>query len=262
MAKRELTNLRAILTGASSGIGWYLAKTLSSKSVQLVVTARREDRLNELQSQIIASGGQCEIVVGDITEEATRAKLLETATSVFGGLDILINNAGIGAMGRFDEADPHRLRTVFEVNFFSAVELIRAAIPLLRDGNQPLIVNISSVLGHRAVPLKSEYSASKFAMHGFSDALRAELVEDGIHVQLISPSTIDSDFFDSAIEDSTDKSWKKAGAMPPQRVANIIARVMRTNRHEATLSIGGKSLVWLDRLLPSLADRIIAKYAQ
>ena len=262
MAKRQLENKRAILTGASSGIGWHLAKNLAKRSVKLVITARRKDRLLELQNQIVQDGGVCEIVVGDITDGEVRDRLISTATSQWGGLDILINNAGIGAMGRFDEAAPHRLREVFEVNFFSAVELTRAAIPLLRDGARPLIVNISSVLGHRAVPLKSEYSASKFAMHGFSDALRAELVNDGIHVQLISPSTIDSDFFASAIEDNTGKSWKKAGAMPPNRVAAIIARIMRTNRHEATLSIGGKSLVWLDRLLPSLADRIIAKFAQ
>ncbi len=262
MAKRHLKNKRAILTGASSGIGWHLAKTLAAKSVKLVITARRVNRLLELQNEIRTLGGTCEIVPGDITEAKTRDQLISTATSKFGGLDILINNAGIGAMGRFDEADPSRLREVFEVNFFSAVELTRAAIPILSEGESPLIVNISSVLGHRAVPLKSEYSASKFAMHGFSDALRAELAADGIHVQLISPSTIDSDFFDSAIEDNSGKSWKKAGAMPPGRVAAIIARVMRTNRHEATLSLGGKSLVWLDRLLPSLADRIIAKYAQ
>ena len=262
MAKRQLTDKRAILTGASSGIGWHLAQTLAAKKVKLVITARRVERLLELQNLIVSAGGVCEIVAGDITEPKTRDQLIALATSKFGGLDVLINNAGIGAMGRFDEADPDRIRQVFEVNFFSAAELIRAAIPVLSEGNSPLIVNISSVLGHRAVPLKSEYSASKFAMHGFSDALRAELAEDGIHVQLISPSTIDSDFFDSAIEDNTGKSWKKPGAMPPQRVASIIARVMRTNRHEATLSIGGKSLVWLDRLLPSLADRIIAKYAQ
>lgn len=262
MAKRQLGNKRAILTGASSGIGWHLAKALAEKSVKLVLTARRVDRLLELQAEIVRNGGVCEIVPGDITDPKTRDQLISAATSKLGGLDILINNAGIGAMGRFDEADPNRLRQVFEVNFFSAVELTRAAIPILCEGQNPLIVNISSVLGHRAVPLKSEYSASKFAMHGFSDALRAELVSDGIHVQLISPSTIDSDFFDSAIEDKTGKSWKKAGAMPPDRVAKIIARVMRTNRHEATLSIGGKSLVWLDRLLPALADRIIAKYAQ
>lgn len=262
MAKRHLANRRAILTGASSGIGWHLAKVLGKRSVKLVVTARRRERLEQLQREIVAEGGHCEMVVGDITSPETRQQLLNSAREKLGGLDILINNAGIGAMGRFDEASPERLRQVFEVNFFSAVELTRSAIPMLREGTTPLIVNISSILGHRAVPLKSEYSASKFAMHGFSDALRAELAGEGIHVQLISPSTIDSDFFDSAIEDNTGKSWKKAGAMPPQRVASIIARVMRTNRHEATLSFGGKSLIWLDRLLPSLADRIIAKFGQ
>ena len=99
-------------------------------------------------------------------------------------------------------------------------------------------------------------------MHGFSDSLRAELASDGIHVQLVSPSTTDSEFFDSAIEDSTTKDWKKAGSMTPERVARIIARVMRSNRHEITLTAGGKSLIWLDRIFPTMADRIVARFGQ
>ena len=262
MPKRQLKDLRVILTGASSGIGWHLAKILAGKQAQLIITARREDRLSQLQQEIKAEGGVCHTVCGDITEEATRQLLLSTAVDKLAGLDVLVNNAGIGAMGRFDEASSERLRKLFDVNFFSAAELIRAAIPQLRSGRTPLIVNVSSVLGHRAVPLKSEYCASKFAMHGFSDSLRAELADDGIHVQLVSPSTTDSEFFDSAIEDSTKKDWKKAGSMSPQRVARIMARVMRSNRHEITLSAGGKSLVWLDRIFPTLADRIVARFGQ
>lgn len=262
MPKRQLKDLRVILTGASSGIGWHLAKILAAQKAKLIITARRAERLAKLQQEINAENGVCHCVTGDITDELTRRSLLSTANEKFQGFDVLINNAGIGAMGRFDEASPERLRKLFDVNFFSAAELIRASIPTLREGRTPLIVNVSSVLGHRAVPLKSEYCASKFAMHGFSDSLRAELASDGIHVQLVSPSTTDSEFFDSAIEDSTTKDWKKAGSMTPQRVAGIIARVMRSNRHEITLTAGGKSLIWLDRIFPTMADRIVARFGQ
>ena len=262
MPKHQLKDLRVILTGASSGIGWHLSKILAEHRAKLVITARREERLKELKDQVEAAGGVCEIIVGDITAASTRESLLETAESKLGGLDVLVNNAGIGAMGRFDEASPERLQKIFDVNFFSAAELIRAAIPQLRAGRSPLIVNVSSVLGHRAVPLKSEYCASKFAMHGFSDSIRAELASNGIHVQLVSPSTTDSEFFDSAIEDSTSKDWKKAGSMSPERVARIMVRVMRSNRHEITLTAGGKSLIWLDRIFPTMADRIVAKFGQ
>ena len=101
---------------------------------------------------------------------------------------------------RLSQAGEERLRRVMEVNFFAPVELIRSAIPLLREGKRPLIVNISSVFGHRAVPRKSEYCASKFALHGFSDALRAELAREGIDVLLVSPSTTQSEFFDMVLE--------------------------------------------------------------
>ncbi|MEM8542324.1 MAG: SDR family NAD(P)-dependent oxidoreductase, partial [Pseudomonadota bacterium] len=119
-----------------------------------------------------------------------------------------------------------------------------------------------SVLGHRAVPLKSEYCASKFAIHGFSDAIRAELSRDGIDLLLVSPSTTDSEFFDAAIDDPTSKDWKKGGAMSPEIVASRTLRAIRKRRHEIILTFGGRILVWLDRMIPGIANRIIAKFGQ
>src|SRR5204863_9708761 len=100
--------------------------------------------------------------VGDVTQPSDRAAALEMARLEFGGLDALVNNAGIGALGRFDEGGESRLRQVMEVNFFAPAQFIREALPLLKTGNRPIIVNVSSVLGHRAIPDMSEYCASKF----------------------------------------------------------------------------------------------------
>src|SRR5205085_10807559 len=129
-----------------------------------------------------------------------------------------INNAGIGAVGPFEDAGEERLRRVMEVDFFAPAELIRGALPLLKGGHHPIIVNIGSVLGHRAVPGKSEYCASKFALHGFSDALRAELAPQGIDVLLVSPSTTVSEFFDVATRQG-DGLRGPFGAMPAETVA-------------------------------------------
>ncbi len=260
MSKRRLKNLRGIITGASSGIGWHLAQQLAAAEVRVCVCARREDRLQQLQSRIRSSGGSCEIVAGDITEQDTRARLLEVVQTNYGGLDILINNAGIGAMGRFDAASVNRLRRIFEVNFFATTEMIRASLPLLRHGQTPMIVNLSSVLGHRGVPLKTEYCASKFAIHGFSDALRAELASDGIDVLLVSPSTTDSEFFDSSLEDNTNRDWKKRGAMPPELVAAKTILAIRKGRHEIILTHGGRFLVWVDRIIPGMANRLLSRF--
>ena len=123
-----------------------------------------------------------------------------------------------------------------------------------------MIVNVSSVLGHRAVPKKSEYCASKFALHGLSDAVRAELVSWGIDLLVVSPSTTQSEFFDNVLEDRGHLPWRAAGAMSAERVARQMARAIRSGRHEIILSPGGKMLVWLDRLSPPLVNRLVARW--
>ncbi|MDG2181624.1 MAG: SDR family NAD(P)-dependent oxidoreductase, partial [Mariniblastus sp.] len=184
MPYRNLQNKRAVVTGASSGIGWHLVQQLAAEGVSVIACARRAELLDDLSNQIQSKGGTCIPLVGDITSEASRQEIIDVADREFGGLDILVNNAGIGAMGRFDESAESRLRKVFEVNFFAIAEMIRVSLPRLKQGHSPLIVNMSSVLAHRATPLKSEYCASKFALHGFSDALRAELANDSIDLLL------------------------------------------------------------------------------
>ena len=259
---RKLKDKRVVITGASSGIGRELAKQLAAEGCKLIINARRKERLEELAAEISDSSATCVIVDGDVTDRSVRDRMLVAAQENYGGLDILINNAGIGAMGRFDEASEDRMREIFEVNFFAIVEFIRESLPLLKASDEPVIVNLSSVLGHRAVPLKSEYCASKFAIHGFSDAIRAELSKDGVDLLLVSPSTTDSEFFDAAIDDPTKRDWKKGGAMSPEVVASRTLRAIKKRRHEIILTFGGRILVWLDRMIPGIANRIIAKFGQ
>ncbi len=262
MKRSDLTGSRWIVTGATSGIGRALAIELARAGAAVLASGRRVERLESLRSEIAASGGQCDVLPGDIAAKKTRQSLVEWVGSRWQELDGLVNCAGVGAMGRFDQATPDRLRQIFEVNFFAAVELTRVCLPLLCRGRLPIIVNIGSVLGHCAVPLKSEYCASKFALHGFSDALRAELLAAGIDVLLVSPSTTDSEFFDSALEDQTAKNWKGTRAMSPERVAKKTIAAIRGGRREVILSIGGKLLVWADRFFPSLVSRLLARFAQ
>ena len=132
---------------------------------------------------------------------------LDCARERFGGLDILVNNAGIGTLGRFDEADPARLRQLFEVNFFAAAEFIREALPLLKQGNRPIVVNVGSILGHFATPRSSEYCSTKFALRGLTDALRAEFSKLGIDVLLVSPGTTETEFFDHVVERTSSPPW-------------------------------------------------------
>ncbi len=261
MSRRSLSGRRAIITGASSGIGRALAMELAGQGVRLIVNARREERLLELASDMnakAAEGAQVLVVTGDITNAQVRQNLIDTAQAKLGGLDILVNNAGIGAIGPFADADEQRLRQIMEVNFFAPLELMRLALPLLGQGNQPIIVNIGSVLGHCAVPGKSEYVASKFALHGFTDAVRMELAGQGIDVLLVSPSTTDSEFFDRALDNPT---AEKPGPlkMSPQAVARRIVRTIRRGRREIILSTSGRMLVWADRIAPGLVSWLQSK---
>ena len=218
MTRRNLAGTRVIVTGASGGIGRALAIGLARGRAQLLITARRAERLAAVQSEIESLGADAVTVVGDLTCEETRRQVCQSAQEHWGGLDILVNNAGVGALGRFDTASPDRLRQIMELNFFAPVELIRLALPLLKRGIRPIITNISSVLGHRAVPNRSEYCASKFALHGFSDALRAELSQSGIDVLLVSPSTTNSEFFEHVLENRA--ATKSVGrALSPAQVA-------------------------------------------
>jgi short-subunit dehydrogenase len=260
MGRRSLDGARAVVTGASSGIGRELARELARHGAQLIVTARREGRLRDLCEELTSAGYAARPVPGDITDHAVRLAVLRAADQAWGGLDVLVNNAGVGAIGPFHEAAPDRLRRILEVNFFAVAEMIRDAVPMLRQGRQPLVVNISSVLGHRAVPGKSEYCASKFALHGLSDALRAELSRLGIDVLLVSPSTTASEFFDNVLEDQGRPAWSSRGAMSPQAVARRTVRAMRRGSHEIILTPGGRLLVWLDRLCPPLANRLVARF--
>ena len=178
-----------LITGASSGIGARSClSTWRITAPKSYSCARRADRLAEGRRRDCKnSSGKAICVAGDVTDPIARHRALDAARDELGGLDILINNAGIAAHGRFAESDPARLRPIIEVNFFAPVELIREALPLLREGQQPLVVNIGSILGERAAPHKSEYSASKFALHGFSEAVRPELARLGIDVLLVAP---------------------------------------------------------------------------
>lgn len=252
--------MRTIVTGASGGIGRALAVELTRQGARLVITARREAQLQEVAGEIRSFGGEVEAVVGDVTQPDVRQALLDAAQARYGGLDLLVNNAGIGALGLFEHASEQLLRQIMEVNFFAPAELTRAALPLLKLGQRPMVVNVGSVLGYRAIPRMSEYCASKFALRGLSQALRAELSRHQIDVLLVSPGTTETDFFDHLVETRSETLWEKRPRVTPQQVAQRTVRAIRRGRRETIPSLPGRLLVWLDRLSPALLERILARY--
>ena len=260
MARRSLLDKRALVTGASSGIGRAIALELAQHRARLVLVARRADRLAEIVQQATAQGASAVAAPGDVTRSEDRSAAVDQAVETFGGLDILVNCAGITAHGRFADAKPERLRQIMEVNFFAAAELVRTALPHLRRGDEPIVVNVGSILGRRGIPHNSEYCASKFALHGLSESLRAELARPGIDVLVVAPGTTDTELFDKAIERHGELPWHGTAASTPERVAQLVVRAMRRGKHEIVPNWRGRMLLWLNRVCPRLVDHIMARY--
>jgi short-subunit dehydrogenase len=258
VARRSISGLRTLVTGATSGIGRALTLDLVQRGARVVAMGRRGDRLQSLAAEV-NSPDRYRAVAGDVTRPDDRAAALQTAQREFGGLDALINNAGTGVFGMYASGTEAQLRRIMEVNFFAPALFMREALPLLKAGAKPIIVNIASVLAHRAVPEKSEYCASKFALHGLTDAVRIELAPQGIDLLLVCPSTTRTEFFDVA-EGKMERPLDRFGAMSSEAVARQTVRAIAAGKREIILSLGGAGLVWLDRLCPPLADWFISRW--
>ena len=244
----DFSGQTAIVTGGARGIGRAIAVQLMRFGAQVWIWDVDPVELDGAHSLTV-----------DVTKANEIAKAVAQMIRQSPRIDILINNAGIGATGHFVEAAPQRLRKIMEVNFFGVTETVRVFLPLLRAGNRPAIVNISSIAGKRAIPARSEYSASKFAVHGFSEALRAELAKDGIDVLIICPGLTDTNFSKNMLEQKARMPVDHLRGMKPQKVAAATLRAIEHGRHEVCLTVQGKLLVFVSRFFPRLADRIAAR---
>ena len=252
--RRSISGSRILITGASQGIGKSLAELAAARGGNVLAVARSENLLQELAEQVRSKGGKLHTLQADITDPADRQKMVDAAINSMGGLDILINNAGIGATGHFADVSPERMRKIMEVNFFGLTETTRVFLPLLQKGNRSAIVNISSIAGKRGIPARSEYSASKFAVQGFSEALRAELAKDGIDVLVVCPSLTQTNFSQNMLEQKALVQLDHLRGMTAEQVARAALRAIERGKNEVCLSIKGKLIVLFSRFLPRFVD--------
>ena len=253
--RRRIAGSRILITGASQGIGRALALAAAARGARVLAAARSAGLLAELAAAAPA-GGSLRTVEADVTDPEGRRRMVEAARTHLGGLDVLVNNAGIGATGHFADVGPERLRKIMEVNFFGLTETTRACLPLLLEGNRPAILNVSSIAGKRGIPARSEYSASKFAVQGFSEALRTELAKDGVDVLVVSPGLTQTNFSKNMLEQRALVPMDHLRGMTSEDVARAILRSLERGRDEVCLTLQGRLLVLVSRFLPRLADRI------
>lgn len=258
--RRSLHGSRLLITGASSGIGKALAEQAVRKGARVVLVARGAGRLEELARSLAGSSGEVLAVPADITRAEDRQRMLASVADRFGGLDVLINNAGVASFGHFSTSNEEVLRQVMEVNFFAPAELIRAAIPHLAQGQTPAIVNVSSMCARRGVPAWSEYSASKFALAGLTEALRGELTRYDIDVLLMVPGLTAGNLGQSLIHNTGRmKIDHKGEGMSTERVAGAILRSLESGRRETVIGWDARWILRVNRWFPRLVDWLIGR---
>ena len=255
---RSLTGRSVLITGASQGLGRCLAEQAAASGARLVLAARSAGKLKEVEANLVGQGVDVLAVPADVTVAADRQRLLGAAVERFGGLDVLINSAGVASFGHFADSSEAVLRQVMEVNFFAAAELIRLAIPVLRRGQQPAIVNIASMCGRCGLPAWTEYSASKFALCGLTEALRGELVRFGIDILLVLPGLTRTDLGNNLLRNDGRMQINFAAGMLPQTVAARTLLALKKNWTETVVGREARQLLLANRFLPRLVDRLMA----
>ncbi len=256
---RDLRGKRIIVTGASSGIGRAVAEGAALRGARVALAARSTERLDEIAQHLTQKGAEAIAVTADVTEDEDRRRLVDTVLTRFGGLDVLVNNAGVASFGHFASSSEAVLRQVMDLNFFAPAELIRLAIPALAKGQQPAIVNVSSMCGRRGLPAWPEYSASKYALCGLTEALRGEMVRFGIDVLLVLPGLTRSELGQHLLRNEGRMKITFEGGMPPPEVAEGILRSLERNRTETALGRDTRWMLRVNRFLPRLVDRLLAR---
>ena len=257
--RREIAGSRILVTGASQGIGRAIAELAARRGAKVLAAARNAELLNELAEAVRQAGASLETVVADVSSPEDRQKMVEAAQRHFGGLDVLVNNAGIGATGHFMDSSPEVLRQIMETNFFGTTETTRAFLPLLKLGHKPAIVNVSSILGKRAIPARGLYAASKFAVQGWSEAIRAELAKDGIDVIVVNPGLTQTNFSRNMLEQKAKLQMDHMRGMTSEQVAAATLRAVERGQNEVSLTLRGKLMVLFARFFPWVIDLFARK---
>jgi len=250
------------ITGASSGIGEALALEFANKGARVVLTSRRLDRLRTLAEQINATGGTALPLELDVTQDGQCESVVHEIIQKFGGLDIVIANAGFGVMGNVSRLQLEDYRRQFETNVFGVLRTLQAGIPEVKKTKGSLVI-IGSVMGHLSLPGGSPYAMSKFAVRALADSLHGEMRPHGVSVTLISPG-----FVRSEIHQVDNQGIHHPGAskpLPPwvyldtDQAAKQMVRAILSRRSEAIITVHGKIAIFLKRHFDGLVRWIISR---
>ena len=252
---RKLRGTTAVITGATSGIGRETALRFARAGANVVAAGRRKERLQELVTEIEGKGSHALAVPTDVSDQDQVQNLIEKAIQRFSRIDTLVNNAGVGLAAKFEEQSIQDFRRLMDVNFWGAVYACKAALPQMR--RQPaggVIINVSSILGKRGMPFETAYCASKFALAGFSEALRTEVMADKIDVSTIFPGAVETEIFQTSANQTGLEMPAYVPKFPAREMARIIVQDARFPQPEVVMALDAQAINFFNTLAPGLMD--------
>jgi short-subunit dehydrogenase len=255
------TDKVVIVTGGSDGIGKALIGLLIESGAKVATCGRQYDKLYALQLEY--SQFMLHTMVCDVSHEDECKRFIHSTVETFGTIDILINNAGISMRSLFDDAETDVIRRLMDVNFMGSVYCTKEALPYIIS-QKGTIVGISSTAGYRGLPGRSGYSASKFALQGWLEALRTELYDTGVHVMWVSPGFTTSNIRNAALNSEGvgqgESPMDESKLMSAETCAKYILGAIEKRKRVLVLTFTGKLTVFLNRFFPSLTDKLIHRY--
>ncbi len=253
----ELADRVVLITGASMGIGEALARAYAAEGARVVLAARSEERLQRLAGEL--PPGRTLALRADVTEPRQITELVDRALQHFGRVDILVNNAGMGLFSTLADMDREQFERLFALNVFAPVYLTQTVLPQMKSRREGQIVNISSALGHVAMPGMGAYSATKFALRALTNALRVEVKPFGIHVLGVYPGQVRTPFPQNALGDAAGHFREWRGGISAERCARAIVRASRKDKREIVVPSALRAMIGFYRWFPGLADLGMAR---
>jgi NAD(P)-dependent dehydrogenase (short-subunit alcohol dehydrogenase family) len=258
MAVRNIRGQVVVVTGATSGIGRETALAFARAGARVVVAGRREERLTELVDEIGRDDALA--VRTDVSDEKAVKALVAQAEKRFKRIDVLVNNAGIGAAARFEEQSLDDFRRIMDVNFWGAIYACKAVVPVMkRQPEGGVIINVSSILGKRGIPFETAYCSSKFALAGFSEALRTEVMADKIDVSTIFPGAVESEFLQAAQNQTGFEMPDFLPKFPARELARMIVQNARFPQPEIVMALDAQAIALFNTLAPGAMDFILGQ---
>ena len=248
-----------VVTGASSGIGEATAYRFARARARVGLIARREERLAKVAERVRELGGEAKVAAVDVADETGLRAAIADIENAFSGIDVLVNNAGFGLYAPLQSVRREDIERLFAANTFGALSCIQAVLPGMRRRERGLIVNVSSIVGKRALPMTGAYAASKYALQGLSDALRIELAGTGVRVSVVCPGYTATEFSSRVIDYGAARSRPRGSVMSAEEVAEAIFDCARKPRREIILTGKGRLVVFLQRFAPAVADWVIGR---